>query len=202
MDKIDIKKYDIIFNTSIDDLEQTLQTLCHNYYRSIQENDSKSIEQYLQELRKYLDLKIPSLTQYIEYLLLLASNEILKDIIADDVPLYNPSGMNLSFKSYKDRQAERIIKQENLTPKDVALIVENNLSRLDIYCLQLNEYDFQNLKEAELPEHLHNSRLLSMNYLADYEAIASAKLYFAMSNAFSKDFFQGVIEDDNLKPIE
>ena len=181
IDKIDIEKYDIIFNTSIDALKETLQTLCMNYYKSIADNDADAINQYLQDLNKYISLQIPSLNEYITYVMLIASNEILKKSIDTDIPLYNPLEMDLSFKTYQEKKAEEIIKQENLTDNDVQLIIENNFARMDIYCLQLSlDIDFNNLKPKPLPEHLQHSRLLAMNYAGDNEALLSAKLYFSM----------------------
>ena len=181
IDKIDMEKYDIIFNTSIDALKETLQTLCMNYYKSIADNDADATNQYLQELNKYISLKIPSLNEYITYVMLISSNEILKKSIDTDVPLYNPVDMDLTFKTYQEKKAEEIIKQENLTASDVQLIIDNNFERMDIYCLQLSlDIDFSKLKPKPLPEHLQHSRLLSMNYAGDKEALLSAKLYFSM----------------------
>ena len=185
MGNIDIEKYNIIFNQSTDELEQTLQDLCMNYYKSIADNDGNATEVYLQEISKYTSLQIPVLNQYIQYALLLASNEVLNKIIADDVPLYNPSEMQLSFQTYKDRKAEEIIKQENLTASDVQLIIENNLARMDIYCLQLSlDIDINVLHTKPLPPHLENSRLKSMNYFGNQEEIASAKLFYSMISRY------------------
>lgn len=181
MEKIDIEKYDIIFNQSTDELEQTLQDLCKNYYKSIADNDGNATEVYLQEISKYTSLQIPVLNQYIQYALLLASNTVLKNTIADDIPLYNPSEMQLSFKTYKDRKAEEIIKQENLSASDVALIIENNLARIDIYCLQLSlDIDVNVLHTKPLPPHLDKSKLKNMNYFGNQEEMASAKLFYSM----------------------
>ena len=185
----DVEKYDAIFGQSVDALEETLQTLCQNYYKSIQENDIESTNAYLQELGKYLELNIPTLTEYIEGRLLSASNEILKKIIADDVPLYHPQLSNLEFKRYKDRQAERIIKRENLTESDVQLIVENNKARMDIYCLSMicDDKSVNDFRKPTLPPHLQDSMLQRMNYFADKEDYMSAKFFFAMTNYFGSD---------------
>ena len=183
--EMDAEKYDIIFNEDAKALEQTLQKLCDNYYKSIAENDAVNTDVYLQEIRKYLDLNIPVLNQYIEYALLLSSNRILKNIIADDIPLYNPSEMQLSFKRYKDRQAEHIIKKENLSDNDVSLIIEYNMGKMDIYCLHLClGWDIGDLKVKPLPPHLEHSRLLPINYVGDYEPVSMAKLFYSMDYNF------------------
>ena len=185
--EIDAEKYAIVFNQSNDVLEQTLQTLCDNYYKSIAENDAVNTDVYLQEIRKYLDLNIPVINQYIEYALLLSSNRVLKNIIADDIPLYNPSEMHISFKSYNDRQAERIIKDENLSIDDVALIIEHNMEKMDIYCLQLTlNCDINKLQAKPLPSHLQQSSLLNINYVGDYEPVAMAKLFYSMNYRYSE----------------
>ena len=183
--EIDAEKYAIVFNQSNDVLEQTLQTLCDNYYKSIAENDAVNTDVYLQEIRKYLDLNIPVLNQYIEFALLLSSNKVLKNIIADDIPLYNPSEMKISFSSYKDRQAEQIIKDENLSIDDVALIIEHNMEKMDIYCLQLTlNCDINKLQAKPLPLHLQQSKLLRINYVGDYEPVSMAKLFYSMDYNF------------------
>ena len=185
--EIDAEKYAIVFNQSNDVLEQTLQTLCDNYYKSIAENDAVNTDVYLQEIRKYLDLNIPVINQYIEYALLSASNQILKNLIADDIPLYNPPEMKISFRNYNDRQAERIIKDENLSVDDVALIIEHNLEKMDIYCLQLTlNCDINKLQAKPLPPHLQQSSLLNINYVGDNEPVAMAKLFYSMNYRYSE----------------
>lgn len=185
LSNIDAEKYNIVFNQSIDELKRTLQDLCKNYYKSITEYDDKSTNQYLQEIRKYLELEIPALTQYIEYVLLLESNQILKKLIADDIPLYNPSEMQLSFQTYNDRKAEQIIKQENLSDADVSLIIDYNMAKMDIYCLQLSfDIGIDELKQKPLPPHLQKSKLLPINYVGDNEPESMAKLFFSMVNGY------------------
>ena len=184
---IDTEKYNIILNEDTDTLEQTLQTLCNNYYKSITDYDAVNTDLYLQEIRKYLDLNIPVINQYIEYALLSASNQILKNLIADDIPLYNPPEMKISFRNYNDRQAERIIKDENLSVDDVALIIEHNLEKMDIYCLQLTlNCDINKLQAKPLPPHLQQSSLLNINYVGDNEPVAMAKLFYSMNYRYSE----------------
>ena len=182
----EIKKFKPLLDRPIEDVKQDLQSLSNNYYKSIVLNDNELFSATVAQIKKYLEFDIVDINEYLNYCLVIASNEILKKICDVDA-VYIPNTITLQFRTSYARRNEDYIKQCGLDDSEVELLTQYVKEKHDINCLvyAIDENLINKLKpKTKIPKDLAPS-LISSNYIRDGQIKKSGELFFALDKAFS-----------------
>lgn len=182
----EIKKFKPLLDRPIEDVKQDLQSLSNNYYKSIVLNDNELFSATVAQIKKYLEFDIVDINEYLNYCLVIASNEILKKICDVDA-VYIPNTITLQFRTSYARRNEDYIKQCGLDDSEVELLTQYVKEKHDINCLvyAIDENLINKLKpKTKIPKDLAPS-LVSSNYIRDGQIKKSGELFFALDKAFS-----------------
>ena len=179
----EFKTYEKILNYDFEKLSKIILNLTHNYIISILKADTEALIKVTKELTNYINLSIPEINNFISNCFLYNIFELLSSK-HKDLNLFNIIAPELKILSKQDQTAEYFIKYSGYTEKDIKQIIEYNKHALNIYCLTFLGYKPYDLKNPlELPAHLKESVLLTINYTGADEYKTAAKFYYRLGFA-------------------
>ena len=181
----EIEKFKPLLDRSIEDVKTELQTIAKNYYESIVVNDAELFNSSVAQLKKYLEFDIIDINEYLNYCLVMASNEILKKICDVD-SIYIPRNVDLKFSTKYVRQNENYIKQSGLNDHEVKLLTQYIKEKHDITCLTyaIDDIDVNSLKpKTNIPQDLLKNVIVNTNYIRGNEVKKSGEFFFAIDKS-------------------
>lgn len=182
----EIEKFRPLLDRSVEDVKQELQSLAKNYYESIIVGDVESFNLTVVKLNKYLEFDVTDINEYLNYCLVMASNEILKKICNVE-SIYVPNYVDLRFRTHYTRENEICIKQLGLSESEIKLLTQYIKEKHDISCLMyaIDNTLVHRLKPKTLiSPNLKSTIMIRTNYIRGEEIKKSGELFFALDKAF------------------
>ena len=133
-----------------------------------------------------MEFDIIDINEYLNYCLVIASNDILKKI-SDVDSVYVPNDVELQFRTSYTRRNEDYIKRCGLDDSEVELITQYVKEKHDINCLvyAIDGNLINKLKpKTNIPKDLAPG-LVSGNYIRNGEIKKNGELFFALDKSFS-----------------
>ena len=184
----EIEKFKPLLDRPVEDVKQEIQSLANNYYTSIVVNDTELFNSTVGQLKKYLEFDIVDINNYLNYCLVMASNEILKKICDVD-SIYVPSNVDLKFNTQYVRKNESYIKQSGLSESEVELLTQYIKEKHDISCLThaIDDIDVNSLKpKTHIPQDLLKNVIVNTNYIRGNEVKKSGETFFALDKCVER----------------
>ena len=122
------KKKEIILNLDEDEIEAYIMSLSQKYYVCLIKSDVLGLEnaiESLKNIRDIYDLKYPDIDEYINYCLVISSNNVLQRVFNLDCSLWKPieksvaSSEGLKTLAFSIEESRKKIINENCNVKEV-----------------------------------------------------------------------------------
>ena len=201
----ELARYSIIFDKPTKELEETLDKLALTYYVSYLNNDSEIYLNAAEEINKYLELDVNEVNNYLNYAFYKASIIILRNIYENELELFNPEKPSLKIKTKHDLDAERYIREFNITKSEVELIKQYNIESNECYALETAGIKHDTVKPTiELPSHLKNNLLSNIYYVgldSSEEAIESVAKRGIGFRFLCSDKLKEMAEAENIEGV-
>ena len=89
----------IMLELNEEDIEKYIKSLCFSYYKSIMKRDCKELEKTCESFKvliyTFMD-RFPQIERYINYCLVITSNQVLSHVFEIDCNLWTPEGLSIS----------------------------------------------------------------------------------------------------------